>query len=209
MPESCQHKAPYPDLTLRLPEWVPGALPPANHQFGTMEERMDLAIRLATLNVEHGTGGPFGAAIFNLDTAMLVAPGVNLVLPAQCSVAHAEIMAIMLAQKVLGTHDLGGPGMSHIELACSAEPCAMCLGALPWSGVRSLVCGARDKDVRSIGFDEGPKARNWVSALKKRGIDVIQNVKRKQAVETLQAYVSAGGPVYNGRSEESGLRKQE
>jgi hypothetical protein len=30
-------------------------------------------------------------------------------------------------------------------------------GAVPWSGVRRLACGARDEDASDIGFDEGPK----------------------------------------------------
>ena len=41
------------------------------------------------------------------------------------------------------------------EMVASTQPCAMCLGATPWSGIRRLVCGARDEDAEEIGFDEG------------------------------------------------------
>lgn len=161
---------------------------------------MGLAIRLANENVVRGTGGPFGAAVFDLDSGTLLSAGVNIVVPARCSVAHAEILAIALAQQARGTHDLGSADGSLVQLAVSAEPCAMCLGALPWSGIRSLACGAREADVRAIGFDEGPKVADWVEALHVRGIEVLRDVRRGEATGVLEAYRAAGGRVYNGRS---------
>lgn len=160
---------------------------------------MELAIRLANENVVRGTGGPFGAAVFDLDSGKLLSTGVNIVVPARCSVAHAEILAIILAQQARGTHDLGSMESSPVQLAVSAEPCAMCLGALPWSGIRSLACGAREEDVRAIGFDEGPKVEDWVEELNARGIEVFRDVLRGEATEVLEAYQAAGGRIYNGR----------
>jgi tRNA(Arg) A34 adenosine deaminase TadA len=122
---------------------------------------MRLAIRLAHLNVTHGTGGPFGAALFNDATGTLVSAGINLVVRSNFSTAHAEIIAITLAQQVSKTYELGKHGMPRLQLVTSAEPCAMCFGAITWSGIRGLVCGARDEDVRAIGFDEGPKIPTW------------------------------------------------
>ena len=56
------------------------------------------------------------------------------------------MVAIMLWATMIGHFDLGGPGRPPYELVASTEPCAMCLGAAPWSGgVRHLVCGARDE----------------------------------------------------------------
>jgi tRNA(Arg) A34 adenosine deaminase TadA len=52
-------------------------------------------------------------------------------------------------------------------MVVSTEPCALCLGAIPWSGIRRLVCGARDEDARSIGFDEGEKVPYWIGAFGK------------------------------------------
>ena len=124
---------------------------------------MRLAVSLARENVRRGTGGPFGAAVFEARTGRLVAAGVSLVVPARWSGAHAEIVALALAQRALGTHDLGGPGMAPHELVTSVEPCAMCLGAVAWSGVRRLVCGAREAEARAIGFDEGPKPGRWAA----------------------------------------------
>jgi tRNA(Arg) A34 adenosine deaminase TadA len=85
------------------------------------------------------------------------------------------------------------------ELVSSTEPCAMCLGAIPWSGVRGLVCGARDEDARAAGFDEGTKPANWAKALDERGIEVVRDVLRDEAREVLRSYVSGGGTIYNAR----------
>lgn len=75
----------------------------------------------------------------------------------------------------------------------------MCLGAIPWSGIKSLVCGARDEDARSIGFDEGDKPDNWTQNLQSRSISVKQDILRDEAKAVLQQYVDAGGIIYNGR----------
>jgi tRNA(Arg) A34 adenosine deaminase TadA len=160
---------------------------------------MALAVKLARSNVQHGTGGPFGAGIFESETGRLLAPGVNLVVSAATSIAHAEIVAIAIAQQVIGNFDLGAEGLPPYELVSSAEPCAMCLGAVPWSGVRRLVCGARDEDARRIGFDEGPKPEKWVLALESRGIAVVTDVCRSEAIAVLDGYRRQGGPIYNAR----------
>jgi tRNA(Arg) A34 adenosine deaminase TadA len=164
------------------------------------ELQVRFAIDLARGNVDHDTGGPFGAAVFEIDSGRLVAPGVNLVVPTNTAIAHAEIVAIALAGQAVGSFDLGAPGLPDMVLACSCEPCAMCFGAVPWSGVRRLLTGARDEDARAIGFDEGPKMTDWREQLEMRGIEVVTDVERSVGAEVLRAYVAAGGPVYNGRS---------
>ena len=160
---------------------------------------MDLVTTLSQLNIEQGTGGPFGAGIFRTDNHTLVAPGINLVLSSQSSLAHAEVVAIMMAQQTLGVHDLGADGLPPHELVTSCEPCAMCLGAICWSGVRHLICGARGSDAEAIGFDEGPKPKNWTTALEQRGISVKIDIGRPKATQVLQQYVDQGGEVYNSR----------
>ena len=183
-------------LTFRLPDWLATYLEDLDRVRATPEERMHLAVELSRRNVELGTGGPFGAAIFD-SAGHLVAPGVNLVVSGNCSVLHAEMVAIMLAQTRLGRFDLGQGGNGSFELASSTEPCAMCFGAVPWSGVNSLVCGARGEDARRIGFDEGAKPADWIAALKARGIRVTMDVLRPEAVEVLNAYARRGGAIYN------------
>jgi len=187
----------FPEVALRLPDWVGETL--ADRVYPTVEDRMRLAVELSRLNVRHGTGGPFGAAIFERETGELLAPGVNLVVGSNCSVAHAEMVAIMVAQQTIGDFDLGGEDRPPYELVASTEPCAMCLGATPWSGVRRLVCGARDEDASAIGFDEGEKPAGWVPALERRGITVVRDMLREEAASVLREYAGGGGEVYNAR----------
>jgi tRNA(Arg) A34 adenosine deaminase TadA len=186
----------WPTITLQLPEWLAACLAEIGNVFATEAERMNLAIRLSRLNVEHRTGGPFGAVVFEIGTGRLIAPGVNLVESAGNSTAHAELVALALAQRVLGTHALRGAAGAGFELVTSCEPCAMCLGAVPWSGVSRLVCGARDEDARAIGMDEGQKPPDWVSGLRQRGIETVRDVRRAEAVAVLRLYKERGGLMY-------------
>jgi tRNA(Arg) A34 adenosine deaminase TadA len=160
---------------------------------------MRLAVELSRQNVERGTGGPFGAAIFEQESGRLLAPGMNLVVPSNCSVAHAEMVAFMIAQQIVKDFDLGGEGKPDYELYASTEPCAMCFGATPWSGVKKLVCGARDEDARVVGFDEGAKLPDWAAALEERGISVEKDVLREEAAAVLKYYAESGGEIYNAR----------
>jgi tRNA(Arg) A34 adenosine deaminase TadA len=160
---------------------------------------MELVIQLAESNVRRGSGGPFAAAVFDLEDRALVAVGVNLVVASGFSVAHAEVVALSLAQQRTGGFDLGA-GPASRELVTSTEPCAMCLGAICWSGVRQVVCGARGEDARQIGFDEGPKPADWASGLERRGIAVTRDVMRERAAQVLRSYRDGAGPIYNARA---------
>jgi tRNA(Arg) A34 adenosine deaminase TadA len=181
---------------LRLPPWVRGFLRRQPARFLDPETRMRLAIGLAAENAARSTGGPFGAVVFESAGGRVVAVGVNRVEPSGCSHAHAEMLALALAQRAVGGWDLGATGQPRHELVSSSEPCAMCFGAIPWSGVRALVCGARAADAEAIGFDEGPKPARWAAALERRGIAVRRDVLRGEARAVLAAYAAAGRTIY-------------
>src|SRR5690606_14186561 len=144
------------EFTLSLPDWaieenkrLPSVMP-------TLEERMSHVIRFSRLNFERNTGGPFAAGVFERDTGKPVVIGVNRVVPHNCSSAHAEVMTLSMAQHLLGTFDLGGPGMPAHQLVVNWRPCAMCYGAVLWSGVRSLVIAGRGPvPERIVGFEVG------------------------------------------------------
>jgi len=186
-------------LKIQLPEWVTLFLQGYPDYFPTIRDRMSFVIEAARRNVCQGSGGPFAAAVFEIESGKLIALGVNLVTSEGLSMLHAEILALALAQKKLGSYDLGKHDMPPHELVTSTEPCAMCLGAIPWSGVRRVVIGARDSDAREIGFDEGSKPATWRNELKKRGIDTLCDVERDAAVEVLRCYSQRGGKIYNSR----------
>lgn len=189
----------YPDVHWRLPDWVAPYVARWGGDFRSLEGRADFVIGLAGQNIRHGTGGPFAAAVFATDAHRLVAPGVNLVTSSNASTAHAEIVALTIAQQLAGSFDLGSCG--DFELVTSVAPCAMCLGAIPWSGVRRLVCCARGADAEAIGFDEGSKPVSWSERLRERGIQVTVDIQRREAVAVLQEYAAQEGVIYNpGRS---------
>jgi len=191
--------SPATEISIQLPAWLDSHLPEEGRVYADKTARMQFVLGLAHQNIEHQTGGPFAAAIFNMENHTLLAAGVNLVVPSTCSMAHAEMVAISIAQKKLATFDLGAAGLPRFELVTSTEPCAMCFGALPWSGIRHLVCGARDADARAIGFDEGPKMSDWQQALQQRNISVETDICRDEAVEVLQRYAAQHGEIYNAR----------
>ena len=182
-------------FTFELPDWVQPFIDQGPGVWPTVEERMRFVIALSRKNIEHNTGGPFGAAIFD-DQGKLVAPGVNLVTTANCSILHAEMVAIALAQQTLGRYDLSDGGKYDYELIASTEPCAMCYGATPWSGVTRLVCGAKKEDAQAVGFDEGNKPSDWQAGLTARGITVTCEIEREQAAKILQDYKTAGRTIY-------------
>ena len=185
-------------LTLSLPEWIDDFLKQYQFPLVSNEERMRFVLKLTLQNIEKTTGGPFGAAVFERESGQLVSVGVNVVLKQGCSAAHAEMMAIMLAQQELGTHDLGIAELPEFQLVTSGKMCAMCLGSVVWSGVREVLASAQPEDVEKIvGFDEGPAPADYDQQLEKRGISIIPSFLREEGCEVLQRYVDLEGVVYN------------
>lgn len=187
-------------ISFDLPAWVADHY--AHYQPTTDTDlQMRFVIAASDRNVERGSGGPFAAAIFQQQSGELVSLGVNLVTTGGMSILHAEMVAIALAQRKLGVYDLGGKGMPRHVLVTSTEPCAMCYGAIPWSGVVQVVTAARGEDAQQIGFDEGPKPEDWVAGLASRGIEVVTRVQRDAATAVLQRYQRQGGLIYNSREQ--------
>lgn len=186
-----------PDIQVRLPGWVGDRLA-AVDPLPDDRDRMRFVVELARENVRRDTGGPFAAAVIESASGRVLAAGVNLVLPLRSSVLHAEIVAIMMAQKRLDTHVLSAPGLPVSELVTSCEPCAMCLGALLWSGVRRVVTGATREDAEGIGFDEGPVFPESYAYLEARGIEIARGVEREPARDVLTLYAEQNKMIYNG-----------
>ncbi len=189
----------YAQVHLTLPAWVHDAVDTAR-AWPTDAEKVALAIALSRGNVEHASGGPFGAAVFGPDDR-IVAVGVNRVLPHSCSVAHAEMMAYMLAQqrtqRARLNRDADDAPTGPIVLATSSQPCCQCYGATIWAGIDRLLIGARAEDVMALTeFDEGPLPADWIGELQKRGIAVTRDIEREAACEVLRAYGSGGGSKY-------------
>jgi len=187
-------------FTLGLPDWAVEELNALPKYLASVEERMAAVIEFSRRNFQRNTGGPFAAGIFERDSGRVVVIGVNRVMPFQCSSAHAEVMAISLAQKLLGVYDLGAPGLPAYQLVVNWRPCAMCFGAVLWSGVRSLVIAGEGPELEEItGFDEGPIHPDWRAELSQRGIEVVEDVLRAEALEAYREFAASQSFVYNAR----------
>lgn len=104
------------------------------------------AIRLSIENIDRG-GGPFGAVI--VKNGKIIAKAANSVTLTNDPTAHAEVNAIRLAAKELGTFDLSG-----CVIYTSCEPCPMCLGAIYWAHLDKVYYANTKNDARNINFDD-------------------------------------------------------
>ena len=140
---------------------------------------------------------PFGAILANEQRQILL-EAENTVVTGDDITGHAETNLVRMVGK-----ESYGAALESCTLYASSEPCAMCFGAIPWSGVDFLVCGARKSDAEAAGFDEGEKVRNWVESLRERGIDVELDVMRDESARIFKYYRDTGGVVYNARPQNS------
>jgi|SRR5580698_2510313 tRNA(Arg) A34 adenosine deaminase TadA len=177
-------------IHLTLPPWIEDVAD-ASRRYVTDEERVGLAIELSRHNIQYGSGGPFGAAVFD-EHGRLISAAANRVVAQTCSVAHAEMLAYMVAQQRLASYRLNEQG-GHYTLATSAQPCCQCYGATVWAGIDTLLIGARAEDVEELTeFDEGPLPTDWLGELERRGISVRRDILREQARTVLAAFGATG-----------------
>jgi tRNA(Arg) A34 adenosine deaminase TadA len=132
-----------------------------------------------------------------MTSGTLVSVGVNSVVRLKNSTLHAEMLAIMLAQQRVGSYTLLRSELPPHELVSSCDPCAMCLGAVLWSGVRRLVTGADRTDACALDFDEGPIFPESYAYLLGRGVALTRGILRDEAVAVLELYRRQGGLIYN------------
>lgn len=160
--------------------------------------RMRLAIDLARRNILEGTGGPFGAIVVEQETGRVISMGVNSVVRLNNSALHAEVMALMFAQASVNSFTLRGQDRPSCELHTSCDPCAMCLGAALWSGVRRVACAGDREDAMKIGFNEGPVFAESYRYLEHEGIEIVRGYLRNEAQAVFDLYQARGGVIYNG-----------
>jgi guanine deaminase len=108
---------------------------------------MRRAIALALDNVRSRNGGPFAAVIAK--DGQIIAEGTNRVTASNDPTAHAEVVAIREACRVLGDFQLAG-----CDLYTTCEPCPMCLGAIYWARPDRVFYAATAADAAAAGFDD-------------------------------------------------------
>lgn len=193
------------EYRVALPAWIDDELADVPAVLPGPEDRMRLVHRLADRNWREGNGGPFAALVAERDTGRIVSVGVNVVLATGISSAHAEVVALGLAQVATGGWDLGAEGLPPLELVVNWRPCVQCYGATLWSGVRGLVIAGEGPELEEITtFDEGPVRADWAEQFEERGIEVVHDVLRDEALAVFRGYRKAvdesdGVVVYNAR----------
>jgi tRNA(adenine34) deaminase len=103
---------------------------------------MQEALRAAQRALQAGEV-PVGAVV--ICDAQVIGRGFNRNITDSDPTAHAEVIALREAGKIIGNHRL-----SNCELFATIEPCAMCAGALVHARVRRLVYGAEDPKAGAV-----------------------------------------------------------
>ncbi|MCF6353106.1 MAG: nucleoside deaminase [Cyclobacteriaceae bacterium] len=139
------------------------------------EEFMREAIRLSIDNVQSGKGGPFGAVI--VKKGKIIAKGANEVTSSNDPTAHAEVVAIRNACKVLGSFQL-----DDCEIYCSCEPCPMCLGAIYWARPAKIYYANTKQDAANIQFDDNFIYKEIEQPIADRKLPTIQLLREEAQV---------------------------
>jgi guanine deaminase len=147
----------------------------------TKYEFMTEAIQLSLQNMYTGEGGPFGAVI--VKDGKIIARANNQVLKDNDPTAHAEMVAIREACKVLGAFQL-----DNCELYTSCEPCPMCLGAIYWARPARVYYANTRQDAAAIDFDDAFIYEEINTPLEHRKIP-IEQLKHPQAILAFQKWV--------------------
>jgi tRNA(Arg) A34 adenosine deaminase TadA len=143
------------------------------------------ALKAARRNLRRPDGGPFGACIVRDGRVLAVAR--NTVLARRDPTCHAEINAIRLAARRLGTYDLSG-----CRIYSTTEPCPMCFSAIHWAGIDTVAYGTRIADVGRLGFRELTIANTTMKRLGNSPVTIAGGVLREECLALLQEWQSSG-----------------
>ena len=147
-------------------------------------ELMRRAIALAIENVRSG-GGPFASLIAK--DGRIVAEGANRVTLANDPTAHAEIVAVREACRVLQNFQLTG-----CDLYTTCEPCPMCLGAIYWARPSRVFYASTAADAAAAGFDDAFIYEELKKAAAQRQIPMSQML-REEALAVFAAWRNLSG----------------
>jgi len=141
------------------------------------EKFMRLAIEKSLESVDNG-GGPFGAVV--VKDGEVVAVASNSVTIDNDPTAHAEVKAIRMACKKLGTFDLSG-----CEIYASCEPCPMCLASIYWARIGKLYYANTKVDADKIGFSDSFIYEEFAKPESERSIKVVKML-RNEAIKAFE-----------------------
>ncbi|MFB0770604.1 nucleoside deaminase [Proteus cibi] len=136
------------------------------------------AISLALDNVKVG-GRPFGAVIVN--NGQVIASAVNQIIETNDPTAHAELLALREAGKVLGR-----PKLDDCVVYASGQPCPMCLAAMRMAGISKIFYAYSDADAKPYGLSTSIIAQELRKVPEQQdGLQFIQIKTEDEAHPTL------------------------
>lgn len=125
------------------------------------------AISLATENVKVG-GRPFGAVI--VKNGQVIAHAVNQITATNDPTAHAELLALREAGKVLGRAKL-----DDCVVYASDQPCPMCLAAMRMAGISQIFYAYSNDDAQPYGLSTANIAKALrVAPEQQEGLQFVQ-----------------------------------
>lgn len=120
---------------------------------------------------------PIGAVVEK--DGEIIGRGHNLTETLKDPTAHAEILALREAAKYLG-----GWRLSGCSLYVTAEPCAMCAGAIVWARIEKLCIGTMDPKSGACGsvfnIPQEPKLNHYV--------EIESGIMRQECQDILKTF---------------------
>ncbi len=101
--------------------------------------------------------------------------------------SHAELRAIEDAMNHLGGH-LCAEGGKGATIYSSCEPCAMCMGAILYTGISKLVYGATLEDSKECVNEILAHSKDVAEACSNRNIEIVSEFEREEAVKVLKKW---------------------
>ncbi len=165
-------------------------------------QRLRLAFQVADRSRAAGNH-PFGAVLVGPDSEVWLEQGNGFAAEGGDMTAHAERLLAGAASRQFGAERLAG-----CTLYVSAEPCAMCAGAIYWAGIGRVVYGQSERDLKR---QTGAHAENPTLDLPcrvvfeagQRRVEVIGPLLEDEAAQ-LQEGFWADAPTSNGNTLRSG-----
>ena len=173
------------------PPWLLDIVAPGQ-VYPSDEAIMRRAIALTLAALQHNQGGPFGAIIAT-EPGEIVAVAHNEVQQALDPTAHAEIVAIRRAAYALTRLSLDEAYGARLRLFTTCEPCAMCVGALFWARMPTVIAATRKADAQAAGmrqefvvatarFFEQAQMTYRPDFLRQEGLEIFREFRRLRKV---------------------------
>ena len=149
---------------------------------------MRMALEKAWDGVKKGQS-PFAACLVKSDRVICCEH--NVVWAETDSTMHAEVHAIRVAEKLLGTIDLSG-----CTIFSTPEPCPMCFSAIHWARIDRIVFGNSISDAHRLGFSELPISNQSMKQMGRSPVQIVGGILREECNQLFSEWAKGNGRVY-------------